>query len=205
VEPPMALNADAVDANTGILEHLDHPDDAIALLRAPGVEVVVIELRIRRVLMRKLECEADELVAVTDRGHPLRRAILAVFADDLVDDVPGVDTALVTPGDHLDVMAHALDLCFARVGLTVLVEKEPLGGLVVPDEGVADDEHVVFFAELDKRVGGPEVVDTWLRIDRLGFEDVFCGDAVEVDRYERLRACVLTSDDCVIDCGADQK
>src|SRR5690606_2616235 len=47
VEAPVALDADAVDADAVLLQHPDHAHDAIALFRAPGVEVVVVQLGIR--------------------------------------------------------------------------------------------------------------------------------------------------------------
>src|SRR5690606_39169353 len=143
VQPPVALDADAVDADAGGLQHLHHAHDAVALLRAPGVEVVVVQLRVGRGRGGEAEGVAHQGVAVAAVGTgPERVAVLAVLAHHLVDHVPGLHLAAVAAGDHPDVLAHA----FAhggRVGLAaVAVLEEPGRGLVVPDQGVSDQVHV---------------------------------------------------------------
>jgi hypothetical protein len=55
------------------------------------------------------------------------------------------------------VTAHALNLFFRRVGVAFFILKEPVRGLVVPYQRVANDEYIVLFAEFDKRIGCPEI------------------------------------------------
>ena len=98
-----------------------------AFFRAPGVEVVVVQLRIRRVLRGEAERLSHQFVAVADALHPLGVAVAAVLVDDLVDHVPGMHLADVAPGNCLDARAHAFNLRVAAVGLALRVDEEPSG------------------------------------------------------------------------------
>ena len=134
-----------------------------------------------------LNASVTSAVAVADAFHPGRGAIRAVVADHLVDDVPRVDASLVVAGHRLDVTAQPLYLLYGTVGLSEGVGEEPGRRLVVPDERVADDEHLLPLAERDERVAGAEVVDARLRIDERRLEEVVRRDRVELADDERLR------------------
>ncbi len=70
VEAPVPLHADSVDADARRLQHPDHAHDAVALLRAPGVEVVVVKLCVRRVALGETESQTHQLVAIADAFDP---------------------------------------------------------------------------------------------------------------------------------------
>ena len=73
----------------------------------------------------------------------------------------------------MDVVAHARQQCVAGEEIALVVVKNPRGHLVMPDQVVAHDEHVVLLAEGDVLVGEREVVLVRLGMDALPLEAHF--------------------------------
>ncbi len=201
----MPLHAHAVDADAGLLQHLDHAHDAIALGRPPGVEVVVVELCVGRIALREGERIAHHGVAIADALHPVGGAVAAVLVDDLVDHVPGLHLAHVAAGHARDVRAHAFQLGLRRIRFAVCIDKEPLRRLVMPDQRMANDEHATPLPVGDKGIGRGEIEHARLRRHHLGLHHVLGGHRVEVAANQRCGGRILARDDVRIDRGADQK
>ena len=176
----MSLHANAVDADAFFLQKLGHSHNASDLLGSPGIEVVVVQFRVGSVLRGELERVAHQFVPITDGGDPRSWAIGTVIVDHFVDDIPCVYSARVTTGNRFDMPAHPFDLLLRCIRFTVFVGKEPIGGLIVPHERVADDEHFIGFPESDDRIRFIESVNAGSRIDRSRLHGVFRSDRVEL-------------------------
>lgn len=66
--------------------------------------------------------------------------------------------------------------------------RNPVRSLVVPEQIVPDDKHLVLFAECDVLIGQAEVVLARLRMDDFPLQYVFRRDRVEL----RFNECVAT-------------
>jgi hypothetical protein len=148
----VGLRADTVDGDTGGPPRLDVLDHGLGLGVVGRVEVVVVDVQLGSgvSLAGGLEGDLDEVLAedvVEDGG-----AEAAVLLEHLVDDVPGVDLALVLGQELGDVVLHD-----AGQGGLVLDGRNPGGQLAVPDGGVTTDQLLVVGGELDSLVGGAQV------------------------------------------------
>ena len=155
-EAVVALDADGGDGNACRLELFDERDGAVALGLVLDVVVVVIELGVGVGFVRVLEGFGD--VVGADDFVPEGLAQGAVFVEGFVDDVPGLDAAFVAADDGVDVVAHAGEKGVAGEEIAFVVVEDPGGDLAMPDQIMADDEHVVLLAEGDVLVGDGEVV-----------------------------------------------
>ncbi len=133
------------------------------------------------------------------------RTVAAVLIDDFVDHIPGVHPTGIATCHHFDVAAHAFGLGLGGVRFSVAVLEEPLRRLVVPHQGVADDEHVVLFAEGHERIRRGKVVHPRFRMDDFVLHHVLGRDRVEVQRHQRLRASIPARHDIVVDGYAKQE
>ena len=184
VEAPVALHADAVDAQAGGLQHARQAHDAGALFGPPGIEVVVVELGLGRGLCRCCERQAHQGVAVADSFDPAGRTVAAVLADDFVDHIPGLHAPGVAAGHRGDVILQLGDRLFARQRLAICSLKEPVRRLVVPDQGVTDHEHAVRLTEGDEGIGGRKVELAGPRLQHFRLHHVFGGQRIEVLKHE---------------------
>jgi hypothetical protein len=147
----VGLGADTVNGDTGGNPLLDVAGHGLCLCVAGAVEVVVVDVELGLWVggLCGSESSGDKVLAenVVEDG----RAEGAVFVEDLVDYVPGVDLAGVGGHELLDVSNHDL----LELGL-VGDGRDPGGELGVPDGSVATDELVVLGGEADERVGAVE-------------------------------------------------
>lgn len=101
----MALRADTVDGNPCCLELLDQVHQSRGLC-VGAVEVVVVDVELCTGVCGpgSVECDGDEFLAehVGEDGGSEG----PVFVEDLVDDVPAVDFALVPRHDGGDVVLN---------------------------------------------------------------------------------------------------
>ncbi|CAG7652321.1 hypothetical protein SBRY_50846 [Actinacidiphila bryophytorum] len=173
VEVP--LEAHAVDRDAAGLEVLDHVVDGGALrVDAVGVVVVVAELGVRVGGPRGAEGLLD--VAVADlvlEGRAAAGAGTAVL-EGLVDDVPRVDLALVVGHDLGDVVVHR------RLERRGAQARHPAGQLLVPDQRVPADQHVLRLGVGDDLVAGTEVERVLARLDRVPLHLVLGRDRAEL-------------------------
>ena len=103
--------------------------------------------------VREAERHVDVLFAEVRQPHarPQPGHAAVGFVDRLVDDVPGVDLAAVSPDDALDVLGHrplGVGGAFDRLG--------PIRQRAIPDQRVPDHGHVVRLRKGEQAVGGIE-------------------------------------------------
>ena len=85
----------------------------------------------------------------------------------------------------------------------VFILEKPTGCLIVPDQGMTDDEHVIRFAELNELIYRIEMKDTRPRIDRPGFHCILGGDRIELPKDNILRSLIPAAIDGPVDCAPD--
>ncbi len=205
VDAPVALHADAVDAQPVGLQHFHHAHDAFAPQRVLGAVIVVVQLGVGGIAGGEAERLAHQAVAVADVAQPRTVAVIAVVADDLVGHVPALHLAGVAAGDVLDVVAQAFDLRVGAMRPALPVDEQPWRGLHVPQQRVADDEHAVRATERDDRIARREVVLARPRQHALGLELVLGGDGVELAQHQRLRGGIAPVGHGLVDRRADQE
>ena len=203
IESPMRLDAHSVDSDSFGLEFLDHSHDSVDMCRPPYVEVIVVQLCIRSIAVRKNECVPYDLISVAVESlDPSFVAVFTEFADNLVDDVPGIDPAGISACHCLDVLTHGFDEFFAGLRRTVLVLPIERRSLVVPYEGMAEYPHVVILAELNIFIRFPEVPYVRSRMYCLRFEAVLWRECVEMFEYQLVRLFQAAAGMERIDCAA---
>jgi len=129
----------------------------------------------------------------------------AVIIQRLVYDVPAVNFSTVPAHDRENMFVHAGEQRGAVNGIAVIVLKNPGGGLLVPDQVVADDGQVIGQAKIDVTIGEGEIELIALRMDASPFQDVFGRDTVELlsdeGRFDGIRPTKLG----FIECGANEE
>ena len=129
----------------------------------------------------------------------------AILIYRFVDDVPAFDSSLVTADNRRNVIAQSSQKRLAIQRLSFFIFKHPTWRLVVPDQRVPDDEHVVLFAKLNKAIRTGEVVRAGLRMDQRPFQDILRSDGIEMGLYDLGTARVFFGIVIWIECSADQK
>jgi hypothetical protein len=124
--------------------------------------------------VRKLKC-LDEII-VTNNFQPGRLAQSSIFVQRFVDDVPALDASFVSADHSVNVFAHAIKQRFATNRIPLIVGKDPMGRLTVPNQSVAHDKHVMLLAEDDVRVRCSEIVSAGFRMNEFPFQYVFGRD-----------------------------
>ena len=201
IQLQVALHSDDVDLDALGLELADQGDDTGALGGDGEIVVVVVEPGGGIGFVGVLEGFGD--VVLADDVQPGRFPQGAVLIDRFVDDVPAGDAALVAADDGPDVILHAGEQGFAGEGLARFVFKDPLRGLAVPDERVADHLHLILLAEGDELVGGLEVEGAGFGVDDFPLQDVFRGDGVELRGDQGGRGSILFGKLRLIQRGSD--
>ena len=148
----MALRTDAVDGNA--LRHplVDVVDHTLGYLRVVGnVEVVVVDVQLGVGVggAGGAESDADEILAEDTAEDTVSE--VAVFSEDLVDDIPLENLALVLCDELGHVVLNDGGQCVAVADVL-----NPLGQLGVPEESVTPDELAVLLGEVDDGVGVAE-------------------------------------------------
>src|SRR6185369_2562102 len=95
----------------------------------------------------------------------------SVFVKRLVDDVPALDATFVTPDYRVNVITQAAKQGFTIDGFALSVFENPAGRLFMPNEGVADDEHVILLAKRNVTVRAKEVIFVRLWVNRSPFQN----------------------------------
>ena len=121
----------------------------------------------------------DQVILAND-FQPARLAQGPVVIHRFIDNIPAFDLSLVAPDDGENVFAHALQESVAVHGIALVILENPAWRLIVPDQIVADDEHVVLPSKLDVTVGWPEIVMVCSRVNAFKFQHVFRRGAVEM-------------------------
>ena len=168
IEAPVALDAHAVNADALFLEHLYNMDHALKLGRAPDVELIVIEFRVRGVLLRKAEHCLDNLVSVlfpAEGLYPSQVTVSSLFGNNLIEHVPGIYPALEMSADGLYVTSEGLHQFVMALGVAFGVVPEEIRGLVMPAESVSHSEHPMLVGKVHIPVGALPVpyVRPWMQ------------------------------------------
>ena len=153
--------------------------------------------------MRVLEGLGD--IVFSDDLQPLRWSQRSIFVQGLVDHIPTIDPPLVAAHNGKDMLAHPLEQRLAGERLALVVLKNPSRSLGVPNQAVADDEHMILFAELDILVGQLEGIDAGPGMNALPFEDVFRSDGAELAGDESRAADIGPSELAGIESCADHE
>src|SRR5450759_5926647 len=95
--------------------------------------------------MGKLERLCD--IVLPDDLQPRRLPQRAVFFERFVDHVPAVDASLISADDRTDVVVHTLQEGIPAERIAFLILENPLWSLVVPDQSMTNDVHVILLAE----------------------------------------------------------
>src|SRR5580658_11332865 len=104
------------------------------------------------------ELERFQQKVFTDDLEPGRLTHGAVLVQRFVDNVPAADLTLVAANYRPDVLLHPVEQSFASERVALFVLKDPARRLAMPNQTVADDEHLVLFSEGDVAIGGAEFV-----------------------------------------------
>ena len=149
----MSLRADSIDRNTlgePLVDLFDHAPGDLGVVCNVEVIVVDVKLGIRVSGACSAERDANEVLAENAAEDAVAEG--AVLGEDLVDDVPVEDLALVARDHCGDVVLDDLGQ-----GVAVVDVLHPLRELGVPDEGVAADLLAVGLGEVDNGICVREV------------------------------------------------
>lgn len=148
----MALRSNTVDGNTGsnpLVNVSDHSAGELSIVRL--VEIVIIDVELGSGISGAGSAESNTDKVLTENSAEDTVAEVTVLSEDLVDDIPLKDLALVA-GDHgLDVVLD--DRGEGRAIVDVL---NPLRQLRVPEKSVATDKLAVLSGEVDDLVSVAE-------------------------------------------------
>lgn len=171
----MRLGADTVNGDAlrdPLLDVVAHAGGDLGSVGRVKAVVVDVQLGVGVSLAGSAEGNADKLLA-EDAGED-RVTQTAVPLEDLVDNVPGVDLALVTSSDVGNVVLND------RLELVLVVDVlDPLRQLRVPEEGVAADLDAVLLGKVDDLVGGAEVELALAGLSGIPLHRVLGGDLAE--------------------------
>ena len=199
----MALQTDASNGNARCLKFPDQGNRAFALGRVLQRIVVVIQLRFRVGLVRKL-IGPDDVIRAND-FFPLRLAQRAVVIECFVHHVPAADFALVPADDGGNVVVHPLQKRVALDRASLVILENPFRRLIVPDQIVADDEHVISQTKLDVTIRRPKIVAVRFGMDGFPFQNIFRADGIELFLDERRLPGVLSGELRFVQSRADEK
>src|SRR5690625_1652191 len=180
IQAPVTLNPDAIDANPLLLYHPHHSDYAVAFFGSPGIEVVIIKLCIRGVLARIAKGQLYQLIPIAYGINPGGGPVGAVIGNHLVDYIPCVYTARVTPRHRLNMLAHPFSLSMRRFRFAALVQKHPIRRLVMPYQRMTHDVHAVSFTKSHKFIRWRKIVNPRSGVNLLRFHYVLNRNAVEL-------------------------
>ncbi len=150
--------------------------------------IVVVQFGVRVRLVGELKRLGNVIIA--DDAQPLRLAQGAVFVQSLVDHVPDLDAALIAADDSVNVIPHPFQQRVARERFAAGVAENPPGRLAVPDQRVADDRHVVGFAERNIPIAGVEIKRVRARVDDFPLEHVFRRNGIELRLNDGIAALI---------------
>src|ERR1051325_1914845 len=174
----MALVADSRNVNSSGLKFFDQSDDSFAF--SFFLEAVIVVIKFGRWV--SFVCKLiglDEKILAQD-PVPTRVAQVAIIIDCFIDDVPSADFALVTSNDFGDVLVQSFEQSLPGNRFTLAIFKDPFRCLIVPDQCVTDNEHIVVLTKGDITIGGFEVVGIRPGMNGFPFEDVFRGNGIEL-------------------------
>ncbi len=134
----------------------------------------------------------DEVVLLVfgsfaDDPQPLTASQRAVFVESFIYHVPPLDAAFVAADNGRDVVFHASQEGITRQGISRIVAKNPRWNLAVPNEAMADDDHLVLLTKGHVSVGRLPVVLVEPRMDTLPLQIVFSSCRAEVLLGDRGR------------------
>ncbi len=75
----------------------------------------------------------------------------------------------------------------------------------MPNECMANDEHAVLLAKLDKTIWSREIIATRFGMDEGPLQNIFRRDRIEMRAHDRHAARILLEDLAPVQCGADHK
>src|SRR5208282_4625019 len=100
---------------------------------------------------------------------------------------------------------HARQQSVARKEIALVIVKNPGRNLVVPDQIVTHDKHVVLLAKGDILIGKIESILAGLRMNPLPLKDILRRNGVELRFDESIAALILSGDLRLVDGGADDE
>ncbi|KAI6765146.1 hypothetical protein HG531_012245 [Fusarium graminearum] len=168
----MSLGTDAIDGNTlrhPLVDVINHSAGNLGVVG--DVEVVVVDVELGSWVGGAGSAESDTDKVLAENLVELTVSHVSVLSEDLVDNVPVEDLALVA-GDHgLDVV-----LDDRGHGGAVTDVLDPLGKLRVPQESVATDLLAIGLGKVDDLVSVAEV----LTLNGIPLHTVLVGDLTKV-------------------------
>ena len=136
------------------------------------------------------ELEGLYQIILANNTQPGRFTQGTVFINHLIYHVPAFDAATVTAHNGGYMFVHAGQQHCAREGLAVFTCKDPGRRLAVPDQRVADDEHLVGFPKSHVAVRIFKIKMPGGGMDLLPFQIVFGCDGIEM-RFDQGRFCLI--------------
>lgn len=164
----MGLRSNTIDRDTSgnpLVDMSDHTRRDLSVIDLVEVIVVDEQLRVRVRSARSLERNGDEVFAENVVEDTAAHA--AVFVENFVHHIPGVNLALIVRHDGSDMVLN-----HTRKGSLIGDRADPRGELRVPDQRVAADDHVVCLSERDECVARSEVEVTPGGFDGVPFHAV---------------------------------
>ena len=155
----MSLRADTVNRDAlrnPLINVSNHAGGDLCIVGNVEVIVVDVELGVGVSSAGGAERNADKVLTEDAAEDTITET--TVLGEDLVDDIPLQDLALVVGDDGGDVVLDDLGQ-----GVAVIDLGHPVGQLAVPEEGVATHELAVLEGEVDDLVGVGEVERTAAR------------------------------------------
>jgi hypothetical protein len=122
-----------------------------------------------------------------------------------IHHIPALNAPFVAPYNRLDVIAHAGQQRLAREQIPLVVVKYPGGDLIMPNQVVANDKHLVFLAEGNVLVRNSKVVLVGVRMNVLPLKAILRRDGIELRRKDCIAARILSGDLSRIDRRADHE
>lgn len=145
----MALRTNTINGDTGSQPLVDVSDHAVGHLSIVGnVEVIIVDVELGVGISGAGSAESNSNKVLTKNSAEDTVTEVTVLSEDLVDDIPLKDLALVA-GDH----GRNVVLNDRGEGGAVVDVLNPLRQLGVPEESVATDELVVRNGEVNDLVG----------------------------------------------------
>ena len=164
----MRLRPDTVDRNTLASPLPDFADQAIELCVVGAVKVVVINVELRVWIGSSGGFESNPDILLSQDFIEYRLTHSAIFVEDLVYDIPGVNLASVTTHEGGNTV---LDNVGQIGGVSDVLN--PLGQLRVPDESVTTDELAVGGSVVNESVCAGERESTAGGLSGIPLERVF--------------------------------